>query len=91
MRRDRRRRDLVKCEDMRLFAQRAIRYVGEKNVAEFEADEILQAAVYRAVSTVGEAARRVYEVVKRDLPPLLQQLTLLVSTLEEAVGWDEPK
>ena len=59
MRRDQKRRDLVKCEDMRLFAERAIRYVGEMNQSVFEADEIVQAAVVQSVSTIGEAARRV--------------------------------
>lgn len=74
MQRDRRRRDLVKCEDMRLFAQRAIRYVGEKEVAEFEADEILQAAAP--------------EIPWSDIIGM-RQLRLLVSTLEAQVGWNE--
>lgn len=59
MPRDQKRRDLVKCEDMRLFAERAIQYVGDMNQSAFEADEIVQAAVVHSVSTIGEAARRV--------------------------------
>ena len=58
-RRDRLRRDLVKCEDMRLHAQRARRFLGGRSLEEFQADELVQSAVVRCVEVIGEAARLV--------------------------------
>ena len=55
--RDPRQRDLVKCEDMRLHAKRARRFLGSHTLDEFLADELIQAAVVRCVEVVGEAAR----------------------------------
>jgi len=52
-------RDLVKCEDMRLHAERACEFVGRRTWAEFESDDLLQAAVIRCVEVIGEAARSV--------------------------------
>ena len=121
---DQKRRDLVKCEDMRLFAERAIRYVADMTLEAFAADDIVQDAVVYSVSVIGEAARRVsvetqsahsaipwseiigmrhvlihdyarvdaarvYEVVKVDLPALLDQLTVLIRNLEADVGWTD--
>ncbi|MFA6133334.1 MAG: hypothetical protein WC869_04875 [Phycisphaerae bacterium] len=37
---DRLRRDLVKCEDMRLHAQRARRFLGARALEEFQTDEL---------------------------------------------------
>jgi uncharacterized protein with HEPN domain len=59
MPRDQKQRDLVKCEDMRLFAERAIRYVADMSLEAFASDEIVQDAVVYSVSVIGEAARRV--------------------------------
>ena len=38
---DSRGRDLVKCEDMRIHAERACKYLGERSLDEFLADEEL--------------------------------------------------
>ena len=56
---DPRERDLVKCEDMRLHAERACRYLGSRTLDEFLADDMVQAAVVRCVEVIGEAARLV--------------------------------
>ena len=56
---DPRERDLVKCEDMRLHAERACRYLGSRTLDEFLADDMVQAAVVRCVEGIGEAARLV--------------------------------
>ena len=62
---DRRERDLVKCEDMRIHAERARRFMGARSLEEFLSDEMLQAAVIRCVEVVGEAARQVSEDTRR--------------------------
>ncbi|MFO8008385.1 MAG: DUF86 domain-containing protein [Candidatus Brocadiia bacterium] len=53
------RRDLVKCEDMRIHAERARRFLGLRSLEEFLADEMAQDAVVRCVEVIGEAARLV--------------------------------
>ena len=65
---DPRERDLAKCEDMRLHAERAQRFLGARTLAEFQADEMLQAAVIRSVEVIGEAARLVSEETRRRAP-----------------------
>jgi len=62
---DPRERDLVKCEDMRIHAERARRFMGTRSLEEFLSDEMLQAAVIRCVEVVGEAARQVSEDTRR--------------------------
>lgn len=48
-RRDQFERDLVKCEDMRLHAERAVRFLGGRSLDQFLDDELVQAAVIRCV------------------------------------------
>jgi len=55
---DPRERDLVKCEDMRIHAERALQFLGTRSLREFQTDEMAQAAVTRCVEIIGEAARR---------------------------------
>lgn len=57
--RDRLVRDLVKCEDMRLHAERAARFLGGRSLEQLLDDELVQAAVIRCVEVIGEAARLV--------------------------------
>ena len=68
MRRDRLERDLVKCEDMRLHAERACRFLGARSVEELQADELVQSAIVRCVEVVGEAARLVSEETRLRAP-----------------------
>jgi len=42
---DPRERDLVKCEDMRIHAERACEFLGERTLDEFLGDQLIQAAV----------------------------------------------
>jgi len=121
---DPRRRDLVKCEDMRLYAERACAFLAGRAFAEYAADDMLQAAVTRCVEVIGEAARlvstptrrrageipwalivgmrnvlahdyagvnqdKVYEVVTRHLPALIEHLKPLIRALEADVGWSD--
>jgi uncharacterized protein with HEPN domain len=65
---DPRERDLVKCEDMRVHAERAREFVGGCSREEFLADTMLQHAVVRCVEVVGEAARLVSEGTRRRAP-----------------------
>lgn len=60
-----RERDLVKCEDMRLHAERAQQYLGERSLDEFLRDDLIQAAVIRCVEVIGEAARLVSEDTRK--------------------------
>jgi uncharacterized protein with HEPN domain len=68
-------RDLVKCEDMRIHAERAREFLGGRTLEEFLADELVQAAVIRCVEVIGEAARLVSDDSRkraRDIPwPLI--------------------
>jgi len=63
-------RDLVKCEDMRIYAERAVEYLGERSLEEFLDDHLIQAAVIRCVEVVGEAARLVSENTRRRAPEI---------------------
>ena len=56
---DRLERDLVKCEDIRIHAQRATDFIGARSLQDFRADRMLQDAVIRCLEVVGEAARLV--------------------------------
>ena len=67
---DARERDLVKCEDMRINAQRALQFLGTRSLREFQADEMLQAAVIRCVEVIGEAARLVSENTRKRAPAI---------------------
>ena len=44
-------RDLVKCEDMRIHAERARKFMGTCSLEEFLSDDMVQAAVIRCVSS----------------------------------------
>lgn len=63
-------RDLVKCEDMRIHAERAVEYLGDRTLEEFLDDHLIQAAVIRCVEVVGEAARLVSEDTRRRAPEI---------------------
>ena len=67
---DPRERDLVKCEDMRIHAERAVEFLGSRSRAEFLADKMRQDAVIRCVEVVGEAARLVSEDTRRRAPEI---------------------
>lgn len=67
---DPRERDLVKCEDMRIHAERAREFLGLRSLEEFLADEMVQAAVIRCVEVIGEAARLVSEDTRRRVPEI---------------------
>jgi uncharacterized protein with HEPN domain len=67
---DARKRDLVKCEDMRLHAERARRFLGTLSFEEFQADDMVQSAVVRCVEVIGEAARLVSEETRRRAPTI---------------------
>lgn len=64
------RRDLVKCEDMRLHAERAITFLGNRTLENFRSDDLLQAAIIRCVEVVGEAARLVSQDTRRRAPEI---------------------
>ena len=67
-RREQLRRDLVKCEDMRLHAERAVRFMAGRSLPEFLADELVQSAVVRCIEVIGEAARLVSEETRLRAP-----------------------
>lgn len=60
-----RQRDLVKCEDMRIHAERARAFLAQRTLDEFLRDELVQAAVIRCVEVIGGAARLVSEDTRR--------------------------
>jgi uncharacterized protein with HEPN domain len=68
--RDRLQRDLVKCEDMRVHTERAIKYMAGRSLSEFAADDFLQAAVVRCIEVIGEAARLVSEETRLRSPDI---------------------
>jgi uncharacterized protein with HEPN domain len=68
--RDARRRDLVKCEDMRLYAERAQQFLAARSRKDFLADAMLQDAVVRCVEVIGEAARLVSDDTRRRAPEI---------------------
>lgn len=65
---DPRERDLVKCEDMRIHAERACEYLDERTLDEFFEDHLIQAAVIRCVEVVGEAAKLVSDDTRERAP-----------------------
>jgi uncharacterized protein with HEPN domain len=67
---DPRERDLVKCEDMRIHAERARQFLAARSFEEFLADEMVQAAVIRCVEVIGEAARLVSEDTRLRAPEI---------------------
>jgi uncharacterized protein with HEPN domain len=67
---DPRERDLVKCEDMRIHAERAREFLGGRTLEEFLSDELVQAAVIRCVEVIGEAARLVSEDTRKRAPDI---------------------
>lgn len=67
---DPRERDLVKCEDMRIHAERACAFMGELSLGEFLDEELIQAAVIRCVEVVGEAARLVSDEARSRAPEI---------------------
>lgn len=73
---DRRERDLVKCEDMRIYAERSKEFLGSRSLADFQADDLLQAAVIRCVEVIGEAARLITEDTRLRDPEIPWQLII---------------
>ncbi|HPC46258.1 MAG TPA: DUF86 domain-containing protein [Candidatus Latescibacteria bacterium] len=71
-----RERDLAKCEDMRIHVARARDFLGAMSLAEFEKDELRQAAVVRCIEVIGEAARSISEATRRDAPEIPWQLII---------------
>jgi len=67
---DPRERDLVKCEDMRLHAERARQFLASRSLDKFLGDEMAQAAVVRCIEVIGEAARLVSEDTRRRAPEI---------------------
>jgi uncharacterized protein with HEPN domain len=67
---DPRERDLVKCEDMRIHAERAREFLGQRTLDEFLDDQLVQAAVVRCVEVIGEAARLVSEQTRERAPEI---------------------
>ena len=65
---DPRERDLVKCEDMRIHAERARQHLGSRSLEEFLSDQMAQDAVIRCVEVIGEAARLISEESRRRAP-----------------------
>ena len=65
-----RERDLVKCEDMRIHAERARQFLGTRSLDEFLADEMVQAAVIRCVEVIGEAARLISNDTRKRAPEI---------------------
>ena len=63
-------RDAAYLLDMLQAAQKVRRYIQEKTLGHFQKDELLQDAVERNVEIIGEAARKVSEVFKRDHPEI---------------------
>lgn len=57
-------------EDMREFAQKAVRILGDASDADLASDEILSMAVIHVVQIVGEAASKVPPEARRALPEL---------------------
>lgn len=62
------RRDLVKCEDMRLHAERARKFLGNLSLGEFVDDDLVHTAVVRCVEVIGEAARLVSQETRQRAP-----------------------
>ena len=67
---DPRERNLVKCEDMRIYAERVLQFLGSRALHEFLTDEMAQAAVIRCVEVIGEAARLVSEDSRKRAPDI---------------------
>ncbi len=67
---DPRERDLVKCENMRIHAARAVEFLGSRPWPEFLADQMLQDAVTRCVEVIGEAARPVSDATRARTPEI---------------------
>ena len=63
-------RDLVKCEDMRLYAERARKFLGSRSFEEFKNDQLVQDAIIRCVEVIGEAARSVSEETQNRSPDI---------------------
>ncbi len=67
---DRRQRDLVKCEDMRIYGLRAVEFLGALSKPDFLSDVMLQEAIIRCVEVVGEAARQVSDQTRQLNPQI---------------------
>jgi len=84
---DPRERDLVKCEDMRIYAERARQFLGSRSREAFLADEMVQDAVIRCVEVVGEAARLISEDTRKRAPEIAwPQITAMRHILAHDYG-----
>ena len=75
-RREQLERDLVKCKDMRLHAERAVRFLNGRSLEQFVDDELVQAAVIRCVKVIGEAAKLVSEETRTREPGIPWRLVI---------------
>ena len=75
-RRDQLERDLVKCEDMRLHAERAACFLGGRSLDQFLDDEPVQAAVIRCVEMIDEAVKLVSDETRSREPGLPWRLVI---------------
>lgn len=57
--------------DMLIYARKTVRFVGDSTWQEFETNEILQQAVMRTVSMIGEAAGKVSATKKSAMREVL--------------------
>jgi uncharacterized protein with HEPN domain len=65
-----RREDLVRLQHMRDSAREAVSFVGGRGREEFARDRMLALAVLKSVEIIGEAASKVGEESRRELPEL---------------------
>lgn len=61
-------RDEALLLDMLLAAEKAVEFLGDRSLTEFQADEVLQHAVMRLLTVLGEAARAVSKEYKEQHP-----------------------
>lgn len=63
-------RDLVKCEDMRIHAENARKFLADRTLEDFYRDEMAQAAIIRCIAVIGEAARLVSDTSRSRTPEI---------------------
>lgn len=84
-------RDLVKCEDMRIHAERARQFLGARSLAEFQADELVQAAVIRCIEVIGEAAWQVSADAHQRVPKIPWSLIIGMRNVLAGRSWYWPR
>lgn len=61
---------VFRLNDMREFAVRAVRFVGDRAASDIAADDTISLALVRAVQIVGEAARKIPEETRQRAPEI---------------------